>query len=551
MLQTLIIENFALIDYLETAFNPGLNIITGETGAGKSIIIGALGLILGERSRSDVVRKGCDRAVVEGIFLKPSYIDISTLDIDIDQTAHTIILRRVIAKNGRSRCFVNDEPVSLATLSTLGDLLVDLHGQHDHQTLLNATGHIEYLDNYGIDETLRQKVKSTYIQMTTLKNLLTDLKTKMSGIAERRDLLQFQLKEIEAVAPLVGEEEELLTTEKILNASEKIHTLSGQLNSMLYEGEGSVSEKLAVAAEKLSDLQNIDNKFKQWTQQCKDARIQVEEVVNDLQNFVNNHDFDPGTLHLTRDRLGKFSMLKKKYGGSLENVINFARDSKKELSGLDNLDQQIAEAATNLEVVRAELKQLAIHLSHKRTEQAVKLEKETVNTLRELGLENAVFKIAIKQVHEKISPLGIDQVEFFISLNPGEAPKPLKDIASGGEISRIMLALKTVLAEADRIPVMIFDEIDNGISGRIARVVGKNLEANSRLRQIICITHLPQIASLGTSHFQVSKTVENEHTRTEIKKLSQNDRIREIAKLLGGEELTESTLNNARELMEY
>ena len=549
MLKSLTIENIALIDRIEVKFPDGLTILTGETGAGKSIIIDALGLVLGERSSSDIVRDGSERAVIEAIFAKPPFFSSDMFPDLFEPSDNRIVLRRIIAANGRSRAFVNDSPVQLSVLSALGDLLVDLHGQHDHQALLKPSRHLEYLDNFDVDADILERTAALYGEFRNLERTLSDLKSRKEGINEKRDLLSFQIKEIESVNPLAGEEEELEQTERLQKAGERIHTLSGQLTETLYEGEGSVSEKLAGAEEALQGLAQVDTAFKEWAEQCKAARIAAEEVVDGLQKFVGKHDFDASQLEFARERLGKFSLLKKKYGGSIENVKEYLEKCRTELSAIGNLDDDIAAVGKKKEETYTALLTSAAELSRAREARAAVLEKATVAVLQELGLPKALFTIDISTSDEYLSRSGCDKVEFFISLNPGEPVKPLKDVASGGEISRIMLALKTVLAESDRIPVMIFDEIDSGVSGRIARVIGRNLLKNAASRQIICITHLPQIASMGSSHYQVSKTVRGERTETRIKALAPGERVEEIAKLLGGDTVSANALESAKELL--
>lgn len=550
MLKSLTIENIALIDRIEVEFNAGLNILTGETGAGKSIIIGALGLVLGERSSGDVVRAGGERAVIEAIFEKPDVPALTEFSDFIDHEDKTIVLRRIISRNGRSKAFINDAPAPIGVLAAVGDLLVDLHGQHDHQALLKQPCHIGYLDNYGVDSALLKETSAAFADHHRLHSQLQDLKEKKASLHEREELLAFQIREIEAVNPLPDEEQELEQTERLQKAGERIHALAEQLNQRLYEGEGSAAERLAGAAEALAELAGVDSAFREWADQCTSARIMAEEVVDSLQKFVAKQEFDPAQLDYARERLGKFSLLKKKYGGSMEAVCQFRDDGKTELATMGNLDNDIATIEQDLEATAERLRTAAEELSTCRRDRAAVLQRETIAVLAELGLPNASFSINIDSSKDLLSRKGMDRVEFFISLNPGEPLKPLKDVASGGEISRIMLALKTVLAESDDIPVMIFDEIDNGVSGRIARVIGRNLAANAANRQIICITHLPQIASLGEHHYQVVKTVEGEHTQTGIRRLAPAERVTEIAKLLGGDSVTQTAEQSARELLE-
>lgn len=561
MLKKLYIKNYALIDKMCVEFGPGLNILTGETGVGKSIILGALSLLLGERVKTDVIRGDASMAVVEGLFDVPSYIKLETIDSQIVTDQEELLLRREIHQSGRSRSFANDSPISNSVLSAIGDLLIDLHGQHEHQTILKVDHHLDYLDNFGAEEGLLSRVKVSFKQFRSLKTELEDLQQRETRLHEKRELLEFQVQEIAKADPKEGEGESLESEERILRNSERIFQASNQITNLLYDGEGSVSEKLSTAENALTGLEGVDPLFEKWMKECESARIGVEEIVNNIQTFASRVEFNPQRLEILRERLGLFSQLKKKYGGSIEQVLKHWEEAKKELDQIENIGDEIDRVSTALEEEKKILTHLCEELSAQRRNVASNLEKETVAALEELGLKNSVFCISVEPKKNPEGPVqiggqnyavssrGIDTAEFFISLNPGENPKKLTRVASGGEISRIMLALKTVLAEADRIPVMVFDEIDTGISGRIARVVGKNLKEVSRNHQVICITHLPQIASMGDLHFCVEKEVKANRSRTKIRPLGKEERVMEIAKLMGGEKVTESTIQSARELL--
>jgi len=560
MLKQLFIKNYALIDEIRIDFASGLNILTGETGAGKSIIIGALGLLLGERAKSDVIRQGEKMAVVEGLFQAPQIQLQDLIDSDLSSNSE-FLLRREVHENGRSRAFINDSPISNTVLSQIGDRLIDLHGQHAHQTLLHQERHIEYLDNFGVGSSLLYQVKMSFLKVQSLTTKLNEFIKNKERLKERQDLLAFQLKEIEQIKPEHGEEEQLEQEERLLRNSERLVETANRLSSILYDGEDSVAEKLSTSENDLSALSAVDIQFEKWAKDCESARILIQEMVSSFQSYVSKIEFNPERLEEIRERLGLFTLLKKKYGGSMEAVLSFWDTLKKELSQLDNIDEEDAKLKVQLEDEIQKFSKLCFELSSIREALSKELEKSTLGVLRELGLPNSEFSIQIDQTkNEKgfvrfkgityaASKNGIDNVEFFISTNPGESPKPLAKIASGGEVSRIMLSLKSVLADADQIPVLVFDEIDTGISGRIARVVGSQLKKVSDKHQVICITHLPQIASMGNSHYCVEKTVVDNRSQTHIRLLSENERISEIAKLLGGEETTESTLQSARELL--
>ena len=561
MLKQLTIKNYALIDELSVAFHPHLNTLTGETGAGKSIIIGALELILGARARMEDIRHGEESAFVEALFDSVPFLDQKLREEQIETFPDGLLVRREIHASGRSRCFINDAPVSLNFLAVAGDLLVDLHGQHDHQALLKTERHQEYLDAFGVDPVIKRTVQEAFASVQKINQELASLREKEAHLKEKRDLLAFLVHEIEAVNPQPGEEEDLEQEEKLMRNSERLYETSRTMDQFLYEDEAAVIERLAQIESSLDRIRTVDPKIEQWLSECRTARIQIEEMTKAFQSFVSNIDFDAERLEGIRERLGQFTQLKKKYGGSMEAVLQKLGDGKETLHTIESFDASIHRLQTELEEALEILTVQSLKLSSNRKTIAERLEARMTSMLSELGLQNGIFKVQLAHLQDpagwikindqsvSVTKNGIDRIEFLISMNPGEPPKPLVRIASGGEISRLMLALKTVLADADKIPVLVFDEIDTGISGRIAHVVGKNLRSLSRRHQLICITHLPQIASMGDRHFSVVKEVSDGSTRTLVRSLDDESRVREIAKLLGGETITESALNSARELI--
>jgi DNA repair protein RecN (Recombination protein N) len=562
MLKHLTIKNYALIDSMSVEFGPGLNILTGETGAGKSIILGAIGLILGERARLDVIRKGASTAFVEAEFEVPSSAAAGMLESLESDGADGLLLRREVNDSGRGRCFVNDSPVTLNHLSLLGDRLVDLHGQHEHQALLKSEHHLEYLDNFGTDRELLTRVRESFKKCRSLVELLDSLTNREHLLKDRQELLEFQLEEIRKADPKPGEEERLDQEEKLLKNCERICEAAGRINDLVYEGEGSVLEKLSAAEGLFREFATVDPVFSKWSGESESIKIQIQEILRSVSDYAGKIEANPQRLEELRERLSVFSRLKKKYGGSMMQVLAFARDSEKDLSQIETLQGDIAAAAQELEREKVFFSGQCILLSESRKSAAEKLERKVEAELYDLGLPDGVFRIRLTQKESEsglvdaggkrfsASPEGMDLAEFFISLNPGEGVKPLVNVASGGEVSRIMLALKSALAEADAVPVLIFDEIDTGISGRIAHVVGKRLKSLGRNHQVVCITHLPQIASAGDRHFRVTKHVSDNRTSTVIRRIEKEERIREIAKLIGGESVTEAALASARELIQ-
>lgn len=571
MLKTLLIKNYALIEEVEVVFESGLNIITGETGAGKSILIDALSLVLGDRANSDVIRRGADKAIVEAIFgvsgnrRVTRFVEDQSLEI-----AEELILRREISLKGHNRCFVNDTPVALSVMQSLGDLLVDLHGQHDHQSLLRPETHIDMLDDFGGLAGLREEYRACYDRLSALFSELQDLQSKEKQLRERKDLYEFQIQEIDALSPQRGEEDALESELRILENSEKLFEMTSNLHQTLYEGEQAVYDQMVLARNQIEDLSRIDRTFEEIRNECASAVAIISEVAKFIQSYNSKIEFNPDRLEQIRDRIGKLALLKKKYGGSVDTVIEHREKIGAEFALAENFEGEIAKLKERIEGERRACSAAAQRLSGKRREHVGKINSSVSAELGKLGISNARFDIKIdnrvlgksngsshpdhayvklgREFYEATTK-GIDAVEFHISTNLGEELKPLVKVASGGEISRIMLALKSILAKSERLPLLIFDEIDVGVSGRIALAVGKSLRALSQFHQVVAITHLPQIAGLADTHFVVEKTEREKRTRTRLRKLELQERVEEVAKLMSGTQVTDAGLRGARELM--
>jgi DNA repair protein RecN (Recombination protein N) len=581
MLKSLSIRNYALIESIEIDFESGLNILTGETGAGKSIIIDALSLILGDRASTDIIRKGSDKAVVEGVFgISGNQRVKALLEQNEIEQQEELILRREISLKGQARCFVNDSPVPLTTLKEIGDHLVDLHGQHEHQSLLRAETHIGLLDEFGGLEGLVDEYRESYDRLSKIFTEFHTLSHKEKELKEKRELYEFQIKEIDAVNPQTGEELQLENELRILENSEKLFEATSQLYQSLYEGdparqspenEGgqSVYDLLVKARNQLEDLAGIDKAFEDSKNECASAAAIVGELTKFIQSYNSKIEFNPERLEQIRERLGQLALLKKKYGGSLNAVIAHREKIGREFAMAENFESEIKKLKEQIESERKICSATAQRLSTKRRELVGKISKSVCVELAKLGIANAQFDVKVEnQVLAKLDgeassayvklgrdyyealPSGIDFIEFYLSTNIGEDMKPLVKVASGGEVSRIMLALKTILAKADRLPLLVFDEIDVGISGRIAQAVGKSLKNLSQFHQVIAITHLPQIAGFADCHFSVEKNESKQRTSSTIRKLTEKQRIREIARLLSGEEVTEASLSGAKELID-
>jgi DNA repair protein RecN (Recombination protein N) len=565
MLSNLIIKDFALIENIEVGFKKGLNIITGETGAGKSILLGALGLILGERASSEVVRAGAKKSIVEGIFDVKGNLQIDQLllenEIDLDDE---LIVRREVSLQGNNRCFLNDTPVSLSIIKEVGNLLVDLHGQHEHQSLLRSSTHINFLDECGEYENLLKEFAGITRELNSKLNELADISSKQKSLKEKVDFYKFQLKEINEAEPKSGEYEEIESELQIKENSENLLDLTTRIYSELYEDEEALYDKLTHIEHDLDKLCEIDNSFTEKTKEFNDALAILNDVAEYVRSYKDNIEIDPEVLEEMRTRLSSLNLLRKKYGGSIEKVLEYRDKISAEVDLAENFSERIEEYQKEINKIRENAGSVAVKISQKRKELSKVIEKDVEKTLSYLGIIGGQFKVNITQSESEkdknkfiianrknylFNSSGFDEVEFFISTNSGQQPKPLSKVASGGEISRIMLALKTVLAQKDKLPLLIFDEIDTGVSGRIAQKVGQAIKSLSSHHQIIAITHLPQIAGLAEHHFSVEKNQINGKTISSIRKLNNEERVTEIAKLLSGDKVTDSSLESAKELI--
>jgi DNA repair protein RecN (Recombination protein N) len=565
MLKSLYIKDYALIDLIEINFSKGLNIITGETGAGKSILIDAMSLLLGERASSEVVRKGAEKSIVEGIFEvgKNNNIEKLCVENEID-FSDELIVRREISLKGTNRCFLNDSPVSLSLIKEIGDLLVDLHGQHEHQSLLRVETHIDFLDQVADVEKLLAQYHDEYRRINLLHSELKSLKENESFLKEKKELYAFQINEIDNVNPQLDEDEKLEDELNILENSERLLIIANEIYDSIYESENSVIDATGLIKNKLLEIIQIDKSLESTFTNLESAIVFLNEVASSIRSYKDKINLDPERLEEIRERIGSLTLLKKKYGGSLKAVIEHRDKIGKEFELAENYSERISQIELLIDKSRIKLGEIAKQLSSQRNLAAKKIKKEIESTLKLLGIPDSRFEVKIKnQIEENSSShfilidgkkyqyneKGFDFVEFFISTNIGEDIKPLVKVASGGEISRIMLALKSVLAKSDKLPILIFDEIDTGVSGRVAQKVGQVLHELASNHQIIAITHLPQIAGLADTHFAVEKSKINERVVSKIKLLNNDERVKEIAKLISGEVITETAIQSAKELM--
>jgi DNA repair protein RecN (Recombination protein N) len=570
MLQELDIRNYALIERLRIALSPGLNILTGETGAGKSIIIGAVSLMLGERLSTDVIRTGAESASARGAFGVPDNSQanriISEADLKDEENGDMVLLFRELSQTGRSRCRINDQSTTLSTLREVGDHLIDIHGQHEHQTLFRRERHLDILDNFGGLRVHRQRVADAYTRLQKLRaeydRLIRDRDEKL----RQKDLLEFQLKELEGAELEEGEEKKLLRERQILNNAELIFELANNIYDRLYNSEMPtfpVLDTLKSMKTDFAKLCQIDTQLEETQSRFETAIYELEDIAEQMRDYRDGVEFDPRKLSEVEARLDLIYRLKQKYGAnSVAELLSYKDDVGGQLEDLSLSSSRIDDVKQEIMNVIHQARELALQLSQERQHHAERLKSLVERELDGLGMEKTVLEVQVLQNEAedgiiedngkrfKLGPEGIDSVEFLISPNVGEELRPLTKIASGGEISRIMLAVKTVLARTDEIATMIFDEIDVGIGGRIAEVVGRKLKELAKVRQVICITHLPQIASLADSHCRVEKKVIGDRTVVEAHILSDEERLREIARMLAGEKITDVTVAHAREMIQ-
>lgn len=565
MLKVLRIKNYALVDDLEVEFLRGLNIITGATGAGKSIIVGAVNLILGERASSEAVRTGFDAATIEAIFELPSDQNAkATLEeLGITVVDDSILIRREILSKGQSKCYINDRLVTLNSLKSIGDRLADLHGQYEHQSLLNVENHIEYLDQFSNLGECSSRVQENFHRLMDKQKELEELQNSRKMDIEKRNLYEFQIKEIERANLNPDEEDKLLEERKVLENIELLFELSSNLYHQLYENEASISEKLTLLSRELKRGTQVDSRLKDMDEYLESLVIKLQEIIRFFEDYKNRLEFDPDRLETIRERLNLLSTLKKKYGKNVRELLTYQEHIKTELERIENKDELIGGLEGGIKELSKILVENCLLLSCKRKSKAVELSQKIKRSLADLGMEKIKFDIRIMQ-REDINGLaeldgkrylvtgrGMDEVEFFVSPNPGEELKPLAKIASGGEVSRIMLALKSILAKTDQISSMIFDEIDVGIGGEVASAVGKALKNLGLTYQVIVITHLQQIASQADHHFKVYKETVKGRTITRIKRLEKEEQVKEIARMISGEKISEVTMKQAKEMIRF
>lgn len=555
MIRSLYIKNLATIEEIELPLQDGFTILTGETGSGKSIIIDGIRLVLGEKSSPDMIRTGKKETSVEVIF--PFHQAIADFKDYFPEKEEEMFLQRKVPAKGTGKAYINGIHVPNRKLKELGVKLVDIYGQNDHVFLLNLEYQLNYLDDFAGASALKKDVSRLARELKKIFKEKTELEEKEKEREQRLDFLEFQIKEIEGAQLKPGEEEDLRNTRNILKNAEKIGSLVESALSISYSQENSISSLLAQLQNTVHNLVDFDKTFKETEDAINQFSITIQEFSDFLFKFQQKQDAAPERLEELEERLSQIEKLKRKYGRNIEEILSHLGRVKQEYEELSTSQEKLEDLDKEIQKIFNEYKSHAEKLSDLRKKNADKLEKDVEKEISLLGMKKARFKIKIDTIPlkpesiESVKESGTEEVEFLISPNPGEDLRPLRKVASGGELSRVMLALKTIGEETDTFKTMIFDEIDSGIGGKTAEFVAQKLRQLSRTHQVICITHLPQIASFATHHYKIDKKIDKERTFTSVKKLSFEERVTEIARLLSGTLITETTLKNAREMISH
>lgn len=546
MLQNLHVKNLALIDEAEVDFSEGLNVLSGETGAGKSIIIGSIGIALGEKVSKDIIRKDAEYALVELIFSVDAPVREKLMELDIPMEDGQVILTRRIT-SGRPIAKINSESVSAAKLKEAAELLIDIHGQHEHQSLLNKKNHLQILDSYAKKslKDVLQKLSDIYHEYSILRKELKEASTDSRQRSRELSFLQYEVEEIENANLISGEDEELETQYRKYSNSQKIMGSIGQVYKLT--AENGASELTGHAVQEIAGVSSYDEQIKSLENQL----VEIDNLLNDfnyeLTNYIQDAQFDEERFYEVEKRLDLINELKAKYGGSIEKILSEYEEKKERIEKLSDYDAYLSRLQQDVESKQTQLEQLCKKVSQIRKKAALELTKKIKSALIDLNFLDVQFELQFCRKKE-YSASGYDEAEFLISTNPGEPLKSLTKIASGGELSRIMLAIKAVLADCDEVGTLIFDEIDTGISGRTAQMVSEKMSVISSKHQVICITHLPQIASMADSHFLIEKKSQRNKTVTHIRKLEEEESIQELGRMLGGAKVTDTVLQSAREM---
>ena len=563
MLAFLKVKNIALIDEIEIEFGDGLNLLTGETGSGKSIVVDSLGALTGERVTSDLIKSGQPSAQIEGLFLiSPTaaihkIFDETGIELD-DGEDIELIVRRELSNAGKNRIFINNQLVTQAVLKKIGSFLVAIHGQGEHAALFEPANHLEILDQFADVGKERREVAEVYRKLSNARADLLKLKTSEAEKLQLLDVLRFQINEIKTVGPALDEDVELGEEKRRLNNVEKLTSLSQEAYALLYENTESTVSTLEKASRKIDDLIEYESKFGEYVEGIKTALAVIEDLAITARDYRNHLEFSPERLEQIENRLAEIARLTRKYGGSIESVLSHLKDCEERLENIEMAEFREKELRDRLKIIQQEYLKAADALHAKRVTAATKFEKAVEANLKAVALEKARFVVRIEtpqkeelegEGFESLSAKGIDNVEFYFSANVGESPKPLARVASGGEASRLMLILKTTAGSIDGETTAVFDEIDAGIGGRVAEAVGIKLKTLAKGQQVLCVTHQPQVASQADRHFVIEKSMAKNRTNISVRELDKDERIEEVARMLAGDKITSAARENAKEML--
>ncbi len=559
MLRELHISNLAVISNARIELAAGLNCFTGATGAGKSLVIGALEVLLGLRAPGEMLRPGAEEGRVSGVFEVRDPVTLKQIetvtDVAVTADGGEILLTRKLYASGRSSVSINGQPITLGMLKQVSEHLVDVHGQHDHQYLLKPANQLDVLDQFGDLWSLREKYRAVFDQLQSTKQRLDELTTNGQLRRQQLDLYKFQAAEIDAAELDPAEYAELKSRASVLINLEKLKKDAGAAHTSLYEADGSLLEQLKTVVATLTELAALDKQLAPVANQVRESTLNLEEAAFDIGRYLDKLDLDPGELAEVNERLNTINRVLNKYGDPIEFTIQHRVQIQSQIEDLERTTEDLTALQKKIEPLRKELKQLGEELSVKRQAVAKKIAPMIEGSLAELGMEKAKFNITVATAPAMAGQLpatatGFDQVEFIAQTNPGQLAQPLRKIASGGELSRIMLALKGILAQSDRVSVLVFDEIDANVGGRLGSIIGNKLRSLATHHQVLCITHLPQIASYADRHFTVRKEVTSGLTESKVRQMEGPERLEELSEMIGGHRITDTTRAQARELLD-
>ena len=550
MLNQLSVRNVAVIDKLDINLHDGVSVLTGETGAGKSIIIDSINMILGDRANKELVRYGTDKAVVQAVFDAPKSVINILEENDIDVEDGTVIITRQVTKEGKSVARINGMVVTLNILREISDRLINIHGQHDNQALLTPIRHITFLDAYADNEEYINQYKDILSKKREIEKKISSLEMDEQEKMQRIDLLEYQVKEIKK-ASLEKEEDDLREQRDIYTNAEQITKSVNEAYMNLYEGDEiqSAYDGISIAVNEISQISDLNPQLKSIYDTLNEIMYSLEDTAHEIKEFGETVEFDEQTLNEIEERLDLISRLKRKYGNSIEEILEYLKTAESELNDIKLSDERTNELKEELKNITKELKEKGNVLTQRRENAAKVLEENIEKSLHELNMEKSKFKVNIEN-DGTFYDNGMDKVEFLISTNPGEPLKPLVKIASGGELSRVMLAIKSILADSDGVDTMIFDEIDTGVSGKAAMSIAKKLAVIAKNKQVICITHLPQLTAMADNHYLIQKNTDGEMASTTLKELDEEGRELELARIIDGGEVTELALSHAKQMLE-